>query len=229
MNSEQIDVKSKQVTITREARNSSLVTRNSSLRAGYWLLATGCWLLATAPAALLLFAAGCSSSSPTNKNNGVYTGVESVWTDVTTGLIWQSGPSVGYDGYDWANAVTYCSTLSWDGYTDWRLPSVSEMRSLLRGCDATRIGGACAVTDECLSFDACWNAPCNGCLARLGPGPQGAYWPPEVAGEIYGPYAYWTSSAVADENGYAWPVYFNGGYVTPAAESYNFFSVRCVR
>jgi hypothetical protein len=49
-------------------------------------------------------------------------------TDNVTGLMWEKmakGPST------WADAGTYCSTLSLGGHTDWRLPALMELVSIV--------------------------------------------------------------------------------------------------
>jgi len=51
------------------------------------------------------------------------------WTDSTSGLMWQNGSSVGSEYYAWDEALSYCESLSWGGFDDWRLPTISELRS----------------------------------------------------------------------------------------------------
>lgn len=87
---------------------------------------------------------------------------EETWTDSSTGLIWQNGTGVGQVSYAWDEVESYCGNLNWSGYNDWRLPTISELRSLITGCDDTQTGGSCQVTDSCLD-QSCWNTPCSGC------------------------------------------------------------------
>ncbi|MDP4709659.1 MAG: DUF1566 domain-containing protein, partial [Saprospiraceae bacterium] len=54
------------------------------------------------------------------------------WLDPKTGLEWQL-ESAGK--MTWSQAQSYARSLCWDGKTDWRLPAVSELESLL---DRTR-------------------------------------------------------------------------------------------
>jgi len=51
-------------------------------------------------------------------------------TDNLTGLMWAENANL--DGQKtWANALTYCNDLSLGGYSDWRLPNVLELLSLI--------------------------------------------------------------------------------------------------
>lgn len=49
-------------------------------------------------------------------------------SDTNSGLVWQQ-TSLGE--MDWESALNYCESLSLAGYSDWRLPSVNELISLL--------------------------------------------------------------------------------------------------
>ena len=50
-------------------------------------------------------------------------------TDNITGLMWQQAVPTGT--YTWAQAVAYCPTLTLAAYSDWRLPSVIELVSIV--------------------------------------------------------------------------------------------------
>ena len=51
-----------------------------------------------------------------------------VWEDSATGLLW----TVKDNGSDmnWNQARNYCENLTLDGHTDWRLPSIDELKTL---------------------------------------------------------------------------------------------------
>lgn len=48
-------------------------------------------------------------------------------TDAVTGLMWQHGET---GSTSWYSALSSCSTLSFGGYSDWRLPNIKELESL---------------------------------------------------------------------------------------------------
>jgi len=105
---------------------------------------------------------------------------QEVWEDSSSGLIWQNDSACCYN---WKNSKSYCKNLNWGGYNDWRLPSISELRSLIRGCEITEVGGACGVTNDCTNGDNCYNDLCNyGCMYGGGFGLDGCYWPLELKG-----------------------------------------------
>jgi hypothetical protein len=71
------------------------------------------------------------------------------------GLCWSNASS---KSMDWDNAITYCENLGG------RLPTISELRTLIQNCPATETGGECGVTDDCLSYWDCSNDACRGCV-----------------------------------------------------------------
>ncbi|GEM_PF-2958114 len=116
----------------------------------------------------------------------------------------------------WSDAKAYCKNLVEDGSSDWRLPTISELRTLIQNCPATETGGECGVTDDCLSWDNCRNDACGGCEYDT----SGKY---SVLGNTDG---FWSSD-------YAWSVYFNDGSVYEATDGNNGIitkqNVLCVR
>jgi hypothetical protein len=132
------------------------------------------------------------------------------WTDPQSDLMWQVVQTGG--AMSWSAAKSHCVGLRLGGYNDWRLPTISELRSLIRGCPATKEGGSCGVTDSCLNNDCMSFAKkigCGGCSADGGPAVGGEYWPSELTGE--GAW-YYSSSSVSDRAG-VWGVDFDSGFV----------------
>ncbi len=48
-------------------------------------------------------------------------------TCITTGMMWEQP---GINQINWSDAIDHCENLSSDGFTDWRLPSMNELRTL---------------------------------------------------------------------------------------------------
>ncbi|MBI5528066.1 MAG: SUMF1/EgtB/PvdO family nonheme iron enzyme [Deltaproteobacteria bacterium] len=148
--------------------------------------------------------------------------IEGVWIDSTTGLMWQNPASDRTFTYD--EAIVYCGDLYLDGHDDWRVPTISELRSLIRGCPDTQTGGACGVTDSCLEDSCRWQG-CSGCLLLGGPGEGGCYWDAALRGPCY---FYWSSSSYAGATSLAWYVFFFYGNVDYFVKPPTLW-VRCVR
>lgn len=147
------------------------------------------------------------------------TAVAGAWIDTTSGLMWQNVvPSGQADdcGIAWQEAVDYCNDLVLDNYDDWRLPSISELRSRIRGCPATMTGGLCGVTDNCTDASSCTNGmACEGCVTYQGPDTDstgaGTYEPAGIP-DIYG--GFWSSTTETYNYGLdAWNVDFQDGSV----------------
>ena len=156
------------------------------------------------------------------------------WYDDATDLCWEN-PDV-FDERSWDGADIYCDELTLGDHTDWRLPTISELRSLIRGCDISVTGGVCGVTDDCLDSDECYNwYDCSSCEIDAGPGPNGCYWESGLGDctEIEHPMmcgtGYWSSSLSEgheDTNGYF--VEFSNGAVYVMYKT-DCMQYRCVR
>jgi len=52
-------------------------------------------------------------------------------TDSSTGLMWQDNSDAKTIKLAWQDAVEYCQDLTIEGYSDWRLPSIKELQTLV--------------------------------------------------------------------------------------------------
>ncbi|ETR67766.1 MAG: hypothetical protein OMM_11241, partial [Candidatus Magnetoglobus multicellularis str. Araruama] len=63
----------------------------------------------------------CDQSAIDNSNNTI--------TDTTTGLMWQRDPPI--NEMTWKSAIEYAESLSLDDYNDWRLPTITELKTIV--------------------------------------------------------------------------------------------------
>ena len=157
---------------------------------------------------------------------------EEIWTDLDSELMWQV--NVRKWNISWDQAIHLCD-LAYGGYDDWRLPSISELRTLIRGCTDTQAGGDCGVTDSCTS-EECRDSKCSGCYWGDGPSEDGCYWPSQIKPyvELENLCGFFWSSTESDGYDYyhydyeSWGVIFDGASIISMSRgSRN--SVRCVR
>ena len=169
---------------------------------------------------------GCSSNQRAASTGDGSTDVgPGTWTDPSTGLLWQDPLFV--ERRTWDSAISACAALRLEGYDDWRLPTLDELRSLARGCPATVTGGTCPVTDQCLD-SGCWREVCQGCDEMGGPSPEGCYRLFELHGDCM---TSWTSGVVPNppnQPEQVWTVGFGGCHVLPYPMSWP-LNTRCVR
>jgi len=137
-------------------------------------------------------------------------------------LSWQNPPPE--KSLVWKEAIEYCNELSFDNHSDWHLPTISELRSLIRSCAVTETAGSCNVRDNgCLGF-GCVDDLCYGCT-EYEDSAEGCYWSNDMAGPCDW---YWSSTPLVDDDDYAWGVSFLDGYVF-SHTTYSNIKVRCVR
>ena len=158
-----------------------------------------------------------------------------IWTDPDTGLMWQR--VVNDDDNDRLNlyqAIEFCENLELEGFDDWRVPTIDELRTIIQGCSDTEPGGDCSATDDCVDVgddvEDCMNDACWGCSEGNGPAEYGCYWSTEFLGTCY--YSYWSSTMV--DTGYieelAYHVDFqDAGIAYTSADNDTDDFVRCVR
>jgi hypothetical protein len=129
-----------------------------------------------------------------------------VWKDDGTGLMWED-PLQKPVEMEWEEAISYCDALVAGGFDDWRLPSLDELVSLRRGCNAD-------TGFECRTFD--------------GPGQEGCYWDPAIGITPYAPYCGFMWSRNGEKGGSAQSLLFTSGRIEAIPTNMG-NQVRCVR
>lgn len=166
--------------------------------------------------------------------------------DPATNLCWENPPSE--KERTWPDAKTYCDDLDLGGHTDWRLPDIDELISLLKGCQdgtATRelTPSRCAVTERMyllsgdpaycygwIDLQNCWaRARCRSCRFGAGPGGEhNLYMDPALTAPRLPVLTYWSSTSHELRKGEVWVVVFDRGHTYYHDESYR-LQTRCVR
>lgn len=111
----------------------------------------------------------------------------------------------------WDEAKQYCENLDEGGHSDWRLPNIDELRTLIKAPE-TISGGKCQISEKAGKLAGKDNTKdCIG-LSKLGD----LDW-------------FWSSSVLSDNSDDAWCVYFDAGNVVNNNKSKMINYFRCVR
>ena len=116
--------------------------------------------------------------------------------DNLTGLMWARNANQ-FGKVDWGTSITNCNSLDYGGYTDWRLPNIKELYSLIawQYCNPALSDGTGT----------------NKWTTVLGP----------FADVQSG--TYWSSTTDVSNTGNAWYMRLNTGYVSSTAKATVFF------
>lgn len=101
---------------------------------------------------------------------------QKIFYDPIFGLMWSKAKTetVLYD-----EAKRYCDELRIGKIDDWRLPTITELRTLVKGCPVTGAKGDCPVRDTCFAPE-CLKENCKGCEAGKGAGEENLFWQPKI-------------------------------------------------
>lgn len=120
---------------------------------------------------------------------------------------------------DWNGAYNYCSALT-EGSHNWRLPTISELRQLVKNCAGTEYNGACGVRDGHLKESDFTYNECAKCTNRY----DGSY--SKLGDKDY----LWSASELDGDSSKVWVINFksaNIGTLAKATAEYGY--ARCVR
>ena len=142
--------------------------------------------------------------------------------DSSTGLMWSEK---AYYNMSWEMAVDYCDELYKGGFSNWRVPDIDELRTLVKNCPENETGGECPISEAGGVLSQLYVTECMGCgyggFSKLGDS------------DIL-----WSSSNVDEDSDYAWYISFSSAEISVAykyeencEELYNtcVVTVRCVR
>jgi len=121
---------------------------------------------------------------------------------------------------DWYDAKYYCDNLNEDGYYDWRLPTISELRTLVKGCFRTESDGPCGVRDSCRA-GICWT---SSCFASDYPHDSSGYYSKLGDAECL-----WSKSEKVFESRHVWLLCFGSAWINHEGKLESSHYVRCVR
>lgn len=146
------------------------------------------------------------------------TGREAPCVDEISGYAWSDLSKMGMN---WNEAKGYCLDLEEGDYPkgSWRLPTISELRTLVRECAETATDGSCGVTDDCLASNCCKEELCKTPCSYDWSGERSLF------GEIY---RLWSSSNYSDDANFAWMVDFGVASLSPSPKTKEKYPVRCV-
>lgn len=119
---------------------------------------------------------------------------------------------------DWAYAKRTCDNLTEGGYTDWRLPTISELRTLVTyaACSRTYPHGGCPITDSNPYYSSYKKEKCHCDKGKRNPlGDNERLW----------------SSTQSYLNGRFWYIFFGSGsiYADKNGDPYDSNYFRCTR
>ncbi len=137
----------------------------------------------------------------TDADSDVDTSSDLRWYDSSTGLTWQA--KIIEIGITWYEADEYCEELVYAGRDDWRIPSVDELRTLVRGCPEMETGGDCPISNDCASWRDCNTDDCDGCENGEGPN-DGCYWEDGFESDECDGSVLFSSTELTDSDGSVW-------------------------
>jgi len=159
---------------------------------------------------------------------------QTVAIDKEHSLMWQI--KIDWEPYNFnerGKVFAYCKNLNYAGFTDWKVPTIDELRTMIVGCPSRE---KCRLSENCLDIRRCWTASECMCHPRKGPGEQGYYFDEEVwlNGKTYKEVVnanFWTSNVTLTDGESTGIIIVNflaaetGSITDPA----NMKFVRCVR
>ncbi len=130
-------------------------------------------------------------------------------------------------------ADKFCNHHTIKGSNTWRVPSIGDLRSMVQGCDATKLDGECRISNFCNS-SFCSSTACTecDCAHENAIDDIDCLWEKNYLGRCRSntkihSNAYWSSTQVEDKEGYYWTLNFKTGRIEPLHKD-EYAYVRCI-
>ena len=138
---------------------------------------------------------------------------ETPCVDSSSGLMWSSESQYKTN---WNSAISYCNNLLEGGFSDWHLPTISQLKTLIKDCENSQ---NCEIDEEFLS-DTCHADNSSGCSTDS----SGKY------SKLGDTERLWSYSACLSDSIVVWYINFLDAVikVAPIGE-YSYAYFRCVR
>jgi len=153
---------------------------------------------------ILVFVLGSCGGDDSSKDDGVKCTGSNKFCNSNDGTLWWS--DVYIEGLDWTMANNYCEILGG------RLPTISELRTLVKNCSGTVTGGSCNVTDDCLCYSSSCDCLDENCIC------ENEFYVDHYIHEysVFGDtFALWSASESSDmDQDYAWYVDFRIAHIS---------------
>ena len=147
---------------------------------------------------------------------------------IIDGNMWSA---VSKNKLEWHDAVLYCKNLDELGYSDWELPNVDELRTLIQNSPDTETGGICGMTDECVQqwkSESDLNHPADSCGKEYCRSHEYCSRIHDAYSKLDDNIILWSSTATAGKDGYALWIEFCSAGIVVGVKSYE-HQVRCMR
>ena len=148
--------------------------------------------------------------------------------DVNTHYIWSSPDLVNsrYNRISWEERAFSCRESDEGGISQWRIPTIDEIRTLLVSSESLKTNGECHVTDECSDYfnEECFNEAV--CSPEGGTSGEGGEW---IMSSLFDYAGYLSGTLSDEENAKTWFVDLKSGSLFSFYNEWNDDETRCIK
>ena len=148
--------------------------------------------------------------------------------DANTHYIWSSPDLVNsrYNRISWERRAFSCRESDEGGISQWRIPTIDEIRTLLVSSESLKTNGECHVTDGCSDYfnEECFNEAV--CSPEDGTSGEGAEW---IMSSLFDYAGYLSGTLSDEENAKTWFVDLKSSSLFSFTEETNDDETRCIK